>query len=396
MRWIAAALFSLGLWCIAQAQVPMTGAGLGVPPASSTSVIKMIQPGSCTINTAASTCTYTISPSITTTANAILIWNGTNSSDTAAQDNRDAATIAITNATTITATRGTAVAFTLQVNFTIVEFASGVNSIQAGTIAIASGGGSSNTATISSVGANAFVLFQGCSAPSSLSNSFIPCGVTLTNATTVTAVVGASASVTQTVGYMVADLGSSIVSAVQQEATSMTSGSTSDTDTITSVTVGNVLLMYGGYSSQVAQTYPGAYRTALTNGTTVTKTRAGSNASARTVYYTAVSFAASALNGSVQRGTIALSSQTSNTATITSITTAKSFVNWGNFSAAAGNGNAVLPTLVLTNSTTVTAAVNTAGSPTVSYEVMQFNYLLRRDLDPASNDNAPEWIDAAA
>jgi hypothetical protein len=111
----------------------------------------------------------------------------------------------------------------------------------------------------------------------------------------------------------------------------------------------------------------------LTNATTVTVTRAGQTGAINTVcYFTVVQFAATALNGTAQRGLITLTSQTSNTATISSVTTSKSLVNWGNFRATSGNSNVSMNALTLTNATTVTDTLNTAGTVTASYEVIQF------------------------
>src|ERR1019366_6589989 len=103
--------------------------------AGSSSVIKMIQQGSITIASGSASNTYTVSPAISNTANAIIILGGFTTSNNTAAEDRDSAILVITNSTTITATRGIAPAFVVTLNFTIIEFASGVNSIQAGTIA---------------------------------------------------------------------------------------------------------------------------------------------------------------------------------------------------------------------------------------------------------------------
>lgn len=341
-------------------------------PAGGGSVIRSITPLTITIAAASLTGTFTSLPSVVT-ANTILIWNGVVSTTASATvDNRSSVTVALTNTTTVTATRQNSTDQVI-VSLTAVEFASGVNSIQAGTIVVTSTN-TSNTATISAVGANAFVLYQGVSCPNSVGAPQNWAGVTLTNSTTVTANVTSLAGASQTVAYMVVDLDSSIVSGVQQKAVSLTSANVSDTDTITSVTTTNTLLMYGGISVTTTAGYGAfSYETVLTNGTTITKTRVGTSVTQRTVYYTAVSFNASALSGNIQRGTITLAAATSNTATISSVTTSKSFVNWGNFTAANSNTNVSSPSLTLTNATTVTAAVNSAGSPTVAYEVIQFS-----------------------
>lgn len=341
---------------------------------ASTSVIKSIQSGTVTIGASSASGTATITS--VTTANAILLWNGeTTSNASTSLYSGVSATIALTNATTVTATRGNLIADTVTVSFTVIEFASGVNSIQSGSITIAAGG-TSNTATISAVGANAFVLWLGASnVGGGLLYSNIGTSVVLTNSTTVTANCQTGLASNTIVGYMVVDLDSTIVTSVQQRALTGTAAAGSETDTITSVTTGNTLLFYNGtvrLSGAVDVDFF-SWTQVLTNATTVTFTRTNTASTiSRTHYYTVVQFAAGALNGNVQRGTIALSAQTSNTATISSVTTTKSFVNWGAFLSATGNADVVQPALTLTNGTTVTASVNSAGSPTVSYEVIQF------------------------
>ena len=345
-----------------------------VKAAGGASVIKHIEQGTITIGASSASGTWSPGSSYAcVTANTILIWNGINTTNTSATtEDRDACTIVLTNTTTVTATRGLAPAtFTLTVNFTLVEFASGVNSIQAGNIVVTHASGATGTATLSpGMGANAFVLFQGWSEGTSAQGT---ASVTLTNTTTVTATVFASATIDQTVRFMAVDLDTTIVSGVQQKAVSITSSSASDTDTLSAVTAGNTLLMWGGVNAQAVEANAfDCYSTFLTNTTTVTKTRTGSGAAARTINYTAVSFAADALNGSVQRSSsLALSSQTSNTSSLTTIDTTKSFVNWNGFSAAAGNPNVTAPALTL-QASTVTGAISSAGSATIPYEVIQF------------------------
>jgi len=80
---------------------------------------------------------------------------------------------------------------------------------------------------------------------------------------------------------------------------------------------------------------------------------------------------------SVQRGTIAITGGTSNTATITAVSTANSLVHYlcQSCSLLGANGNIVFARVDLTNSTTVTASVNTspgANTTTVGYEVIEF------------------------
>jgi hypothetical protein len=233
---------------------------------------------------------------------------------------------------------------------------------------------------ISAVGSNAFVINTGVTVTNT-NGFFAHCvaSVSLTNSTTVTANQGTIA-VELTLGYMVVDLQSSLVIAVQGITHTWASQTdTSETDTIGGVTSGNSLLIYGGCTSDGSTPCNAILtRLDLTNSTTVTLTRSleGLGFSATvTVSYTVVEFATAALNGSIQRGDVALSSSTSGTATISNVNTAKSFANYASQSGNGtmdDNGSTNFMSLALTNGTTVTANTNSAGSPTISYEVIQF------------------------
>jgi hypothetical protein len=278
-------------------------------------VINSIQQVSITIAANATSGTATIST--VTVANAVPLLQGQTNTDTGtATQAKDSARCELTNSTTVSAFRNTAdVSNSIVVDMVVVEFSTGVNSIQAGTFTVTNC--TSATCTITAVGANAFVAWLGTSATST--GVAAAADVVLTNSTTVTASLAQNGTVV--VGYVVADLGASIISAIQAVQHTDATSATSYTDTITSVTPSNVLLIYGGALNVTSgNSYNQFFHTLqLTNATTVTLTRQGTNTASRTVAYTVVSFAATALNGSVQRGTIAEITQSSNTATITSV-----------------------------------------------------------------------------
>ena len=77
---------------------------------------------------------------------------------------------------------------------------------------------------------------------------------------------------------------------------------------------------------------------------------------------------------SVQTGTILMIGVTSNTATISSVNTAKSVVLFGGWTTDNTSGTLTFaPYLTLTNATTVTATrSNTSNTTTVSYTVLEF------------------------
>lgn len=337
-------------------------------PAAAVSVIRSIQQGTITIAAASLSNTATITA--VTTANTILIYDGVTST-TASQigSGRHTARISLTDATTVTATREN-VTDAVTVKFTAIEFLSGVNSITQGTI-VMSAIQTTNTATISAVGANSFVLYLGAStAVTGLNYSSSQGGLQLTNSTTVTAFCVIAAALT--VGYMVVDLDATIINSVQPIAKTDATSATSYTSTITSVGTGSTMVVQNGTVGVAGSgTSAVAITATLTDATTVTFTRVGTGAGSRTSYVTVVEFRPAILI-SLQRGTIAIAAATSATATISAVTTAKSFANWCNFRATSANADAVLPTLELTNTTTVTAALNTSGTSTAAYEVVEF------------------------
>lgn len=346
--------------------------------AGSSSVIKMIQQGTVTVASGAPSGTYTISPAITNTANVMLLWNGQTTTDNGGLVSRSACLLTLTNSTTVTATRVATGAFANTIAFTIVEFASGVNSIQSGTITIASGSGNSNTANPAiPVGSNAFVLYQGCNISGSDTATIPQGGVTLNTGTnTVTFFGETSASLNQTIGYTVVDLDTTVVTSAQHIVSNLSTTNTTDNATLgTAVTAANSSIIFGG-QAQTGGTTGSVYSNFLTNGTTVAQTRTGVGAGTRSVYYAVVNWASSALNGSVQRTNSALNISASTSATWTlgtSVTQSKSFVNYTGYNAVnATLVNTVMPSVALTSGTTVVSSVNTSGTTQPMAEVVQF------------------------
>lgn len=334
-------------------------------------VIKSVQQVSINIGAAALTATATITAVVV--ANSIIIYQGVDAAvNSQAAYERAIARLAITNTTTITATRGDSTNSTT-VNAVIVEFASGVNSIQAGTIAISTVQ-TSNTATISAVGANAFVLHVGASTITAAT----ACGgaataVQLTNATTVTATVGV-AGAALTVGFMVVDLDNTVLASAPQPISHTDASSAATyTDAITPVSLNNSVVFHNGHVAAVSETFNIMYHAVqLSDASHVTYTRGAAGTTGRTIYATVVEFKGTVLKSAVQRGVIALAAATSGTGTISSVTTTMAFCNYNGCYGANGNVSIVLANLTLTNGTTVTGTVSSAGSPNVAYEVIEF------------------------
>ena len=332
------------------------------------SYVKSVQQVSIAIASGSTSNTATIAGVDTTKA--MIIYQGLTTSSTSALQSV-VSRVELTNATTVTATRGASNSDSVIVCAVVVEFASDVNSIQAGTINLNSA--LSNTATITAVGANAFVLWLGqSSATAATALSRITSAVDLTNSTTVTAHAGTTNS-NLTVGYMVVDLSSNIVNSVQKLAHNDTSNTASYTDTITSVIPANAILLANG--DILAGGTGGANFEAtrqLTNSTTVTYTLGAASATSKTHYTTVLEFKGAALNSSVQRGVNSLSTATSHAATISPVNASYAFCNLAGWRMTSSNPSIAYPNQALTNSTTVTSTLNSAGSAATSYEVAEF------------------------
>jgi hypothetical protein len=310
------------------------------------------------------------------TANAVLFWQGETSAATSTQTDA-LARVTLTNSTTVTANVDSS-ANSVTVKCTVVEFAPGslVSAVQYGTITISSGN-TSNTATISSVTTSqAVVLFLGITTD----GTTIPEGyssVTLTNGTTVTANRNSNTN-SSTIGYVVCEFSTKIVNSVQHMSHTSTATGTSFTDTISSVTTANSVVLYQGISTAATTPSVMFYSLELTNSTTVTLTRSVSNSATRTIKYIVLELRPGILARTVQRGTISLTtSQALKTATITAISTLRGFANFCNVRQAS---TSVEPYraffhLTLTNSTTVTAqrsSGSSATAATASYEAVEF------------------------
>ena len=173
---------------------------------------------------------------------------------------------------------------------------------------------------------------------------------------------------------------SGIIESIQQISITIAGGTSSNTATITSVDTSRSLLLYNGQTTALTGDTEGeqfggpitSVRGGLTNATTVTATRGGTSATPVTAYYTVVQFKSGATT-QIQKGTIALSAATSNTATITSVDTSRSVAFHNGWSTATASRGTTPGTIVLTNATTVTAQVNGASNITVAYTVVEFS-----------------------
>lgn len=342
-------------------------------------LVKSVQQVQITLGAGVASANLTIG-AVDATKTALFYQGVSSTTSNSALSEEAAVSITLVNGTTVSASRG-ATGDTVTVSFMVVEFMpSAINSVQYGTISIAAAA-TSGTATISTVGSLAFVLFLGatCTSTGQLQSS-TRTAVALTNSTTVTAFANGAANMT--IGYVVIDPTSALVASVQQlnHLESLTT-TTSYSDTITSVDTTRSMILRNGIVAVSGVAASIEHTIVLTNATTVTMTRNGAGAIVRTMYYTVVQFQAAAMGGvAAQRGTMKIAAATSsNTATVTSVDTSRAVANWNGFlSNAFTNEQNGASFISLTNGSTITANQSTGATtaaPTSAYELVMFGTL---------------------
>lgn len=169
----------------------------------------------------------------------------------------------------------------------------------------------------------------------------------------------------------------SIIASVQRGVLDLGSGNTTNTATINAVDTSRSVTFNNGLhdspgSAAVSQVN---VRLALTNSTTLTVTSFQSAGAGRNTDWQVIQFIPGVLK-SIQRGTLAVTTSTTGTATITSVNTSRSLLSHLSFSneytgaAVAGNG---MGYITLTNATTITFNGLGGITRTVGYEVAEFN-----------------------
>ena len=259
-----------------------------------------------------------------------------------------------------------------------------IESIQEIEFTIASGS-ATGTATISSVTTGNTALFVSYSSfggkrqtNTDTTSNDVMVSVDLTNATTVTATRNTASLFIIDVVCTVVEYKAAAVDSIQQGTITVTGSNTSGTDTISSVTTSRSAVVFNGIHTTQSGSFSGnLFDVALTDATTVTATRVGTASSTSTIRYVVIEFA-SGITDSVQEFSITITSDvaTTNTATISSVDTARSVIFPG------GIKNSVTAIQVsndichvqLTNATTVTITRNTATAddPAVSGTVVEF------------------------
>lgn len=343
-----------------------------------TTFVKSVQTGSITIGSGATSNTAMINS--VDTAKSVCFLNGWRTGTSAQDWHSQESIIELTNATTVTAKRGTSDTATSTVYYTVVEFTSlAVLSVQQGEISV-TGTNASNTATITSVGTgNSVCINRGSNTTSDDNQSTVFGEIELTDSTTVTASrPNTTLAHSFTVAYTVIEFQSGIIQSVQNiDDTSSTTAATETTETISAVTMANTAVFWRG-GQNTAATFLGAntiFYCQLTSTTNVSFFKGGTNNAARSLRATVCEFTSGVVK-TMNRGTIALNSgSASNTATVSAVNTNKSLLNFQYFSTdgTTVNQDDAASVCVLTNSTTITASRSaTTNNVVVAYELIEF------------------------
>lgn len=333
-------------------------------------IIVSIQAFEITIGTGAASNTATIT-SVDTTKS-VIFFGGYTTTDTAA-GSTSCVRGELTNATTVTAYRNASSATsTCTLRGTVVEFASSaITSIQTGTITLT--GATSNTATISSVDTTKSVVFflGNTSTHSTTSPRINCCRVSLTNATTVTCSRDTNSS-NVTAGYAVVEFASAAITSVQQRNVTLTTGNQTDTDTISSVTTSNAIIIWGGWQTGSTTWSNGSYYLQIAGATSVTMHRRGTSIATRTVSYSVLEFASGVLN-SLQRNTTSLVGVSSADTAVTSVDTSNAVAVYNGWDTSGTEVNQNWASVRLFDATTVRSQKGSAtGNDTTGWEVAEF------------------------
>lgn len=344
-------------------------------------IIHSVQQLQVTIASGAASGTATIPKSVDTTKTVLFFQNFTSAvNNTLYRDY--ASDVTLTDKSTLTATRNGTPVGAITVYVTVVEFKPWaiVGSVQYGSITIASAG-TSNTATINSVDVNySAVFYLGFTSNSASDNFASRNNVTLalTNSTTVTCTRGVNPSFTTTGRFCVVEFSRFVVKSVQSRSVTLTSANNADTDTISSVDINSSMILYNGSTQSatgINNIKEWAYWLTLTNSTTTTLTRAGTSTTSHVVRYTVLEFHKNIIRN-IFRGSINMTSQTSNDATIKTISAYKGLINYTGFTlnAATALTSLQMPSVDLNTETIARAHMNTssASSLDIGYEAVDF------------------------
>lgn len=234
--------------------------------------------------------------------------------------------------------------------------------VQQVSITIASGA-TTGTATITAVGAGAFIVWDGQTTTDSSTAVSALARIEITNTTTITATRNTSSTDTITINAVVIDGdATNLIKSVQSGTTTILTAATTGTSTISAVTNTNTAIFFLGTSTASAA---GSLLRVDCNvslaGTTVTATR-GASSGADVVGWCVVEYQAAALNSSTQNFSVTTTATgTSFSTTISSVTTGNTMLAFGGFvSGSVGIAGRDYPRLSLASATSVQTDYSTA------------------------------------
>lgn len=340
------------------------------------SVIRTIQPVAIALASTSTFASATLASSVTS-ASAMVVWNGWNSAGNSAISIPESfGYFSLASPTQVNFTRSlTGVAITGYA--TVIEWLSGVNSIQAGTIAIPSAAASASASLAIPVGTGAFVIWNGFAPAIATSTSFASAqaGFVLTSGTPSSIAIYSNTSGNPLTGaYTVVDLQATIVSAVQPVSANWNSGQ-SQPIPINAVAASATMIVWGGNTTNASTLPPWSWYLTQTSSTNVSAVNSRGGAEANSMYLTLVTFQPSVLSANgVQSGILPLSSSPSATAGINTVNPSYAFANFlgVDFSSSVSAPNSGFVGVQLSGGTTLTEFA--FGSTTVSgsWQVVEF------------------------
>lgn len=242
--------------------------------------------------------------------------------------------------------------------------------VQQFSITIASGS-LTGTASITAVGAGAFITHMGHTA-SDTGAQYDDATASLTRSgTTITATRGVTGT-SQTVivkGTITDGNTTNLISSVQTGIITTTSGNATGTATVTSTTAANTAIQHLGISTNASTTAHNRLDTSLTlSGTTITATFGVNATGTNLTGFTIIAFQAAALAASVQQVNNTSSSLTTSSTTITSVTTTNTMLFYSGCNSAGGNpSTGGMQYGQLAGATTFTATWNGTASTARQY-----------------------------
>lgn len=260
----------------------------------SSSAVTSVQQGTITIASGNTTGTATITSVDTTKA--VPFWLGGTVSTSTASPQVVIHRIDLTNATTVTATRGSSSTAVVTAGYCIVEFASSAVSSVEQRAPSFTGTGTSSTDTISSIDTSrTLLIYNGASCNSSTLNAYLY-RLELTGATEVTATRESTSSTTRVIGYTVWQLPSGVLNSLQRGTVALNNVTSNDA-TITSVDTTLSVCNAAGFSTGGSSAAGRFTTTKLFDATTVRGEKGATGATNSTASYEVAEFNASGGGG---------------------------------------------------------------------------------------------------